>query len=125
MIAVGELAQQKCNSREVLAQLVALMAPFTPHIAEELWHMMGHNSTVCDAQWPVFDESHLKEDTKTLSISFNGKTRFTMDFAADASKEEIEKAALASEGAQKYLEGMQVVKVIVVPGKIVNIVLKK
>ena len=125
MIAVGELAQQKCTSRQVLEQLVALMAPFTPHIAEELWHMMGHTTTVCDAPWPVFDESHLKEDTKTLSISFNGKTRFTMDFAADASKEEIEKAALASEGAQKYLEGMQVVKVIVVPGKIVNIVLKK
>ena len=125
MIAVGELAQQKCVSRQVLEQLVALMAPFTPHIAEELWHMMGHTTTVCDAPWPVFDESHLKEDSKTLSISFNGKTRFTMDFAADATKEEIEKAALASEGAQKYLEGMQVVKVIVVPGKIVNIVLKK
>ena len=125
MIAVGELAQQKCVSRQVLEQLVALMAPFTPHIAEELWHMMGHTTTVCDAPWPVFDESHLKEDSMTLSISFNGKTRFTMDFAADATKEEIEKAALASEGAQKYLEGMQVVKVIVVPGKIVNIVLKK
>ena len=125
MIAVGELAQQKCTSRAVLEQLVALMAPFTPHIAEELWHMMGHETTVCDAPWPVFDESHLKEDSMTLSISFNGKTRFTMDFAADATKDEIEKAALASEGAQKYLEGMQVVKVIVVPGKIVNIVLKK
>ena len=125
MIAVGELAQQKCVSRAVLEQLVALIAPFTPHIAEELWHMMGHTTTVCDALWPVFDESHLKEDSMTLSISFNGKTRFTMDFAVDASKEEIEKAALASEGAQKYLEGMQVVKVIVVPGKIVNIVLKK
>lgn len=125
MIAVGELAQQKCVSRQVLEQLVALLSPFAPHIAEELWHLMGHATTVCDAPWPVFEEQYLKEDSATLSISFNGKTRFTMDFAADASKEEIEKAVMASEQAQKYLEGMQVVKVIVVPGKIVNIVLKK
>ena len=125
MIAVGELAQQKCTSREVLETLVVLMAPFTPHIAEELWQRMGHNTTVCDATWPTFDESHLKEDTVTLSISFNGKTRFTLDFAADATKEEIERTTLAAEQTQKYLEGSQVMKVIVVPGKIVNIVLKK
>jgi leucyl-tRNA synthetase len=79
---------------------------------------------VCDAAWPEFDEAHLKEDTVTLGVSFNGKTRFTLDFAADASKEEIEKATLASEQAQKYLEGKQIVKVIVVPGRIVNIVIK-
>ncbi len=124
MIAVGELAQQKCTSRTVLEILVTLLAPFTPHIAEELWHMMGHTTTVCDAAWPEFDEAHLKEDTVTLGVSFNGKTRFTLDFAADASKEEIEKATLASEQAQKYLEGKQIVKVIVVPGRIVNIVIK-
>ena len=124
MIAVGELAQQKCTSRTVLETLVTLLAPFTPHIAEELWHLMGHTTTVCDAAWPEFDEAHLKEDTVTLGISFNGKTRFTLDFAADASKEEIEKATLASEQAQKYLEGKQIVKVIVVPGRIVNIVIK-
>ena len=124
MIAVGELAQQKCTSRTVLETLVILLAPFTPHIAEELWHMMGHTTTVCDAAWPEFDEAHLKEDTVTLGVSFNGKTRFTLDFAADASKEEIEKATLASEQAQKYLEGKQIVKVIVVPGRIVNIVIK-
>ena len=124
MIAVGELAQQKCTSRTVLETLVTLLAPFTPHIAEELWHMMGHTTTVCDAAWPEFDEAHLKEDTVTLGVSFNGKTRFTLDFAADASKEEIEKATLASEQAQKYLEGKQIVKVIVVPGRIVNIVIK-
>ena len=124
MIAVGELAQQKCTSREVLETLVVLMAPFTPHIAEELWQRMGHDATVCDAPWPAFNESYLKEDTVTLSISFNGKTRFTLDFAAEASKEEIEKSVLASEQTQKYMEGKQVVKVIVVPGKIVNIVLK-
>ncbi len=125
MIAVGELAQQKCTSREVLEKLVVLLAPFTPHIAEELWHLMGHDTTVCDAQWPVFDESYLKEDSVTLSVSFNGKTRFTLDFPTDTPKDVIEKETLASEQAQKYLEGMQVVKVIVVPGKIVNIVLKK
>lgn len=124
MIAVGELAQQKCTSRKVLEQLVVLLAPFTPHIAEELWHTLGHEGTVCDAQWPEFDESYLKEDSVTLSVSFNGKTRFTLDFPADASKDQIQEAALSSEQAQKYLEGKQVVKVIVVPGRIVNIVIK-
>ncbi len=125
MIAVSELVQQKCTSRKVLDQLVILLAPFAPHIAEELWHLMGHETTVCDAQWPVFDEAYLKEDSVTLSVSFNGKTRFTLDFPADAPKDVVEKETLASEQTQKYLEGMQVVKVIVVPGKIVNIVLKK
>lgn len=124
MIAVGELAQQKCASRAVLEPLVILLAPFAPHIAEELWHALGHEGTVCDAPWPVFDEQYLKEDTVTLSVSFNGKTRFTLDFAADASKADIETATLASPQAQKYLEGKQVVKVIVVPGRIVNIVVK-
>ncbi len=125
MIAVGELAQQKCASRAVLEPLTILLAPFTPHIAEELWHLMGHTTTVCDAAWPAWDEQYLKEDTATLSVSFNGKTRFTLDLPADASREEIERAALSAEQAQKYLDGFQVVKVIVVPGKIVNIVLKK
>ena len=124
MIAVGELAQQKCTSRAVLKQLVVLLAPFTPHIAEELWHALGHDTTVCDAAWPTFDESYLKEDSVTLSVSFNGKTRFTLDFPADATREQIQDAALASEQAQKYLEGKTVVKVIVVPGRIVNIVIK-
>ena len=124
MIAVGELAQQKCTSREVLQQVVVLLAPFAPHIAEELWHTLGNNATVCDAQWPQYDEQYLKEDSQTLSISFNGKTRFTLEFPADASKEYIQETTLASEQAQKYLEGKQVVKVIVVPGRIVNIVIK-
>ena len=124
MIAVGELAQQKCTSREVLQQVVVLLAPFAPHIAEELWHTLGNSTTVCDAQWPQYDEQYLKEDSQTLSISFNGKTRFTLEFPADASKEYIQETTLASEQAQKYLEGKQVVKVIVVPGRIVNIVIK-
>ena len=124
MIAVGELAQQKCTSREVLQQVVVLLAPFAPHIAEELWHTLGNSTTVCDAQWPQYDEQYLKEDSQTLSISFNGKTRFTLEFPADASKEYIQETTLASEQAQKYIEGKQVVKVIVVPGRIVNIVIK-
>ena len=124
MIATGELAQQKCVSREVLEKLVVLLAPFAPHVAEELWEKLGHTTTVCDAEWPIFDESHLKEDSVTLSVSFNGKTRFTLDFPADASSDAIREATLASEQAQKYLEGKNVVKVIVVPGRIVNIVIK-
>ena len=124
MIATGELAQQKCVSREVLEKLVVLLAPFAPHVAEELWEKLGHTTTVCDAEWPIFDESHLKEDCVTLSVSFNGKTRFTLDFPADASADAIREATLASEQAQKYLEGKNVVKVIVVPGRIVNIVIK-
>lgn len=125
MIAVGELSQQRCNARAILEPLIVLLAPFTPHIAEELWHLMGHETTVCDAQWPAFNEEYLKEDTVTMGVSFNGKTRFTLDFPADATKDAIEQEVMQSEQAKKYLEGMQVVKVIVVPRKIVNIVLKK
>ena len=125
MIAVGELSQQRCNARAILEPLIVLLAPFTPHIAEELWHLMGHETTVCDAQWPAFNEEYLKEDTVTMGVSFNGKTRFTLDFPADATKDAIEQEVMQSQQAKKYLEGMQVVKVIVVPRKIVNIVLKK
>ena len=124
MIAVGELAQQKCAARSVLEPLAVLLSPFAPFFAEELWHKLGHEGTVCDAEWPAFDEIYLKEDSVTLSVSFNGKTRFTLDFPADASKEQIEKETLASEATAKYLEGKQIVKVIVVPGRIVNIVVK-
>ena len=125
MIAVGELAQQKCTSRVVLSQLVVLLAPFTPFVAEELWHLLGNTTTVCDAKWPEFDEKYLKEDSVTMSVSFNGKTRFTLDFPADASKEDVEKAVLAAEQTKKYTDGFQIVKIIVVPRKIVNIVLRK
>ena len=124
MVCVGELASQKCTSKSVLETLVRLLAPFAPHICEELWELLGHSTTVCDAEWPEVDEQYLKEDTETLSISFNGKTRFTLDFATDATKEDIEKVALAAELTAKYTEGKQIVKVIVVPHRIVNIVLK-
>ncbi len=124
MICLNELIKSKSESREVKEQLTVLIAPFCPHLAEELWEMMGHRTSVCDAPWPQCNEDYLKVDTETLSISFNGKTRFTMDFAPEATKEEIEKAALAAEESAKHLEGKQIVKVIVVPHRIVNIVLK-
>ena len=124
MICVGELAQLKCGKRTILETLVTLLAPFAPHLAEELWEQLGHHTTVCDAPWPACDESYLQEDTMTLSISFNGKTRFTMDFAADSSNEAVQNAVLKSEQARRYLEGKQVVKVIIVPKRIVNVVIK-
>ena len=124
MVATTELGQQKCHSRKVLEQLVALLAPFAPYICEELWHRRGHTESVVNAPWPEFDESYLKEDTITMSVSFNGKTRFTIDVAADAPKEEVEKLALENENTARYLDGKQIVKIIVVPGRIVNIVIK-
>ena len=123
MICVNELSGLKCNKRIVLTDLVKLIAPFAPHIAEELWQALGNQTTVCDAQWPKFDESYLKEDSITYSISFNGKTRFTLDFPADATQQEIQDAVLANEKAQGYIDGKPIRKVIVVPRKIVNIVI--
>ena len=122
MIAVSEL--QKCHSKAILKDLVVLIAPFAPFIAEELWHQLDNEGTVCDAQWPAWDESKMKDSEKTMPVQFCGKTRFTMQVPADASREEVEKQALSDERTAKYTEGKQVVKVIVVPGKIVNIVIK-
>ncbi len=124
MIAVGELAQQKCRAKQVLEQLVVLIAPFAPHIAEELWHALGNATTVCDAAWPVFNAQYLVESEVQLTVSFNGKARFQKKFAADATNDEIQAAVLADEQSAKYLDGKTVVKVIVVPKKIVNVVIK-
>ena len=124
MIAVGELHQQKCRSKEVLEQLVVLIAPFAPHIAEELWHTLGHTTTVCDAAWPAFDEKYLVESEMQLTISFNGKARFQKKFPADATNDAIQAAVLEDEQSQKYIGDKKVVKVIVVPKKIVNVVVK-
>ena len=124
MICVGELAQTKCRSKVVLKDLVALIAPFAPHIAEELWHALGEEQTVCDAAWPQCNEAYLVESTIQLTISFNGKARFQKKFAADATNDAIQQAVLADELSQKYIDGKQVVKVIVVPKKIVNVVVK-
>ena len=123
MICVNELTALKCNKRAVLEPLVILIAPFAPHIAEELWEALGHTTTVCDAQWPVWNEDYLREDTVNYAVSFNGKVRFNLQFAADATNDEIERTVLASESAQKYIDGKTIRKVIIVPKKIVNIVL--
>ena len=123
MICVNELASQKCHSRKVLADLLVVLAPFAPHVTEELWHTaIGHDTTICDAQWPAYNEDYLKESSVNYAVSFNGKTRYNITASADATKEEVEAAALAHEGAARWLEGKTVRKVIVVPGKIVNIV---
>ena len=124
MIAVSELSQQKCHNRTLLNQLTVLIAPFAPHIAEELWHLTGGQGSVCDAQWPAFNPQYLVENEVQLTVSFNGKARFQKKFAADAKNDEIQAAVLADEQSQKYLDGKTVVKVIVVPKKIVNIVVK-
>ena len=124
MIAVSEFAQQKCRNKQVLEQLVVLIAPFAPHIAEELWHVLGNETTVCDAQWPKFEAKYIVESEVQLTISFNGKARFQKKFPTDATNDAIQQAVLSDEQSQKYLDGKTVVKVIVVPKKIVNVVVK-
>ncbi len=122
MICVNELTAQKCNQREVLEPLAILIAPYAPHIAEELWHKLGHSESVSTATYPVYKEKYLVESTKEYPISFNGKMRFTLELSLDLSKEEIEKQVMSNEKTQQQLEGRTPKKVIVVPGKIVNIV---
>ena len=124
MICVNELSQAKCTNQELLSQLVIAIAPFAPHIAEELWATLGKEGSVCDAQWPEYEEKYLVENEIQLAISFNGKARYQKTFAADADNATIEKEVMADERSEKYLEGKQIVKVIIVPKKIVNIVLK-
>lgn len=124
MICVNELTQQKCHRRDILSQLLVVLAPFAPHVAEELWHTaLGNDTSIVDAKWPEYNEEYLVEKNVTYAVSFNGKARFNMEVAADMPREEVEKTALAHEGAAKWLEGKTIRKVIVVPGKIVNIVL--
>ena len=123
MICVNELTSLKCNSREVLQTLAVLIAPFAPHIAEELWHITGNTTSVCDAQWPAFNEDYLKEDSVTYAVSFNGKARFNMEVASGTSREDVEKMALEHESSARWMEGKAPKKVIVVPNKIVNIVI--
>ncbi len=122
MICVNELNSQKCRSREVLSKLLVVLAPFAPHITEELWHAIGYDYTICDAQWPSFNEEYLKEDTVTYAVSFNGKARFNISVAADTPREEVERIALENENAAKWIEGKTIRKIIVVPNKIVNVV---
>ena len=124
MICVNELGQQKCTNRELLKKMIVLITPFAPHMAEELWEQMGGQGSVCDAEWPAWEESYLVENEVQLTVSFNGKARFQMTFPADATKEDIEKAALADERSQHYIDGKTIIKIIVVPKKIINIVCK-
>jgi len=131
MICVNELSKLDCHSSEVLHPLIVLLAPFAPHVAEELWHALAGGgdslksqaSTVCDAQWPAWNEEYLKADAIKLPVSFNGKTRFTLSVAPDATKEEIERLALDSPDAAKWIDGKPIRKIIVVPNKIINIVI--
>lgn len=123
MICVNELTSLKCNKKAVLEQLVTVIAPFAPHIAEQLWRNLGYTTTVCDAQWPEHNEDYLKEDVINYTISFNGKARFTIEFAADSANNEIESTVLNHANSQKWLEGKTPKKVIIVPKKIVNVVL--
>ena len=122
MIAQNELAALKCNKRAILEQFAILLAPYAPHIAEEMWHRCGNESFVIDATWPICDEAYLVEDTQKYPVQFNGKVRFTLECPKDTPKEEVEKLVMASEETAKYLNGEAPKRIIVVPGRIVNIV---
>ena len=123
MICINELQGLKTASREVLQPLLILLAPFAPHIAEELWHAIGEETTIVAAEWPEYDEKLLVEDSFKYPVSFNGKTRFTIELPREASQDEIREAVLSADEAQKWLEGKTPKKVIIVPGRIINIVL--
>ncbi len=123
MICVNELTSLKCRKKAILKELVILLAPFTPHLSEELWSILGFEPSVCDAPWPVYNADFTKESTINYAISFNGKMRFNMEFAADAQRDEIEKAVLAAEQSAKWIDGKTPKKIIVVPNKLVNIVI--
>ena len=122
MIAVNELTTQKCNKREILEPLLVLLSPYAPHITEELWSQLGYTTSISKVPFPIFDGKHLVESTKNYPISFNGKMRFTLELSLDLSKDEIEKIVMAHEKTQAQLQGRTPKKVIIVPGKIVNIV---
>lgn len=125
MVCLNEMTKIGSKSREVKETMAVLIAPFCPHLAEELWQLLGHNTSVCDAKWPEFNDDFLKEDSVKMMVAFNGKARFPMEFPAGVSAADAEKAALANPQSEKWMEGFQVVKVIVVPGKMINVVLKK
>ena len=123
MICLNELSTLKCNKQVILEDFIILLAPFAPHITEELWHLLGHKESICDAKWPVYDEEYLKESEVKYAISFNGKVRFSLELSADMSIKEVEAFVLEHENTKKWIEGKSIKKVIVVPKKIVNIVL--
>ena len=122
MICVNELTSLKCKSKAILEQVLVVLVPFAPHITEELWHALGNNTTICDANWPVHNEEYLKEANVTYAVSFNGKARYNIEVPVDTPREEVEKLALEHESAAKWIDGKSIRKIIVVPNKIVNIV---
>jgi leucyl-tRNA synthetase len=122
MICVNELTSQKCTSQNILEPLAVLMAPYAPHIAEELWQLLGHTTSISDAKFPEFEEKHLIESAKNYPVSFNGKMRFMLELSLDLSKDAIEAAVMADERTQKQLDGRTPKKIIIVPGKIINLV---
>ena len=124
MICVNELSSLKCSKKEILNQLIVVLAPFAPHVCEELWKLLNNAGSVCDAHWPTYNEEYLVENTVNYTISFNGKARFNKEFPADAASDAIQAEVLIDERSAKWMEGKSVVKVIVVPKKIVNIVVK-
>lgn len=124
MICVNELHQLKCHNQALLTDVVGLIAPFAPHIAEELWHALGNSGSIFDACWPEYNEKYLVESTVQMGIAFNGKRRFEMQFAADADNAAIEQAVMADQRTAKYINGKQIVKVIIVPKRMVNVVVK-
>ena len=123
MICINELFTLKCSKKAILEPLAILLAPFAPHVAEELFQLLGNKGTVCDAIFPICNEEYLKESAVKYPISFNGKVRFMLELPADMRKEDVEKTAMANEQTIKHLDGNSPKKVIVVPGKIVNIVI--
>ncbi|MDE6688308.1 MAG: class I tRNA ligase family protein, partial [Prevotella sp.] len=123
-ICVNELSQLKCKNTEIAKTLTILIAPFAPHIAEELWEMLGEKGSVCDAQWPEWNEDYLVESQVKMGVAFNGKTRFEIQLSADADNQAIEQLVRSDERTAKYVEDKQIVKVIIVPKRMVNIVVK-
>jgi leucyl-tRNA synthetase len=122
MTCVNELTDLKCNKRAVLEDLAVILSPYAPHVAEELWQLLGHNESIIFASYPACNEEYLKEDLVTYAVSFNGKLRFTLDLPVDMTNPEIEKVVLSEEKSKKWLEGKAPRKIIIVPGKIINLV---
>ena len=123
MICINELTSLKCNKKTILQDIVIIIAPFAPHIAEELWHKLGNTATVCDAAWPIFNEEYLAEDSFKYGVAFNGKVRFDIEFPATITQQEVEEAVLNHQSTQKWMDGKTAKKVIFVPKKMINIVL--
>jgi leucyl-tRNA synthetase len=124
MICVNELTTLKCSKRAILEKLLVTLSPFAPHVSEELWHTLGHTTSICDAEWIQYEEKYLVESTVNYAVSFNGKTRFSIELPAEATNEQIEKAVLEHEFAAKWTEGKTPKKIIIVPKKIVNVVIQ-